>query len=141
MLYKEFLKTLAGCPFCKGENRIISDSETAYLTYALAPYHKHHLLILPKRHLETAQDITEQEDKDIEHLQQIGMAVLKKLGYSSVTFLEREGKLNENKSIAHIHYHLIPEVRIGDLDHTGQERRIMNAEEIQETVRDIESHL
>jgi len=137
MLYKEFLESLTGCPFCEGENRIISDSETAYLTYALAPYHKHHLLILPKRHLESAQEVTEQEDKDIENLQQIGMMVLKKLGYSSVTFLEREGRLNENKSIAHIHYHLIPEVRIGDMDHSGQERRILSDEEIEETMRDI----
>ena len=141
MLYKDFLKSLTGCPFCGGENRIISDTESAYLTYALAPYHKHHLLILPKRHTESIQDITEQEDKDIEQLQRLGMSLLKKLGYESITFLVREGGLNEIKSVAHIHYHLIPKIQIGDLDHYGQERRILSDEEIQGTVHDIELYL
>lgn len=141
MLYKDFLQTLAGCPFCEGDNRIILDTESAYLTYALAPYHKHHMLILPKRHTETVEDITEREDKDIEQLQLRGIALLKKLGYDSISFLVREGGLNDIKSIGHIHYHLIPKIRIGDLDHLGQERRILSNDEIQETVQEITQHL
>lgn len=141
MLYKDFLKSLSGCPFCEGRNEPLSDAESAYLTYALAPYHKHHLLILPKRHIESVQDVTTEEDADIERLQQLGMSALKKLGYDSITFLVREGHLNVNKSIVHVHYHLIPKIQIGDLDHYNRERRILTDEEVRETVRDIERYL
>lgn len=140
MLYKDFLSDLDGCPFCQGKNQIILDGEYSYLTYALAPYHKHHLIIVPKRHVESVEDLTKEELKEIEEFQKKGVSVLKKLGYTSVTMLVREGN-GENKSIDHVHYHVVPAIMIGDLDHYGQERRILSPEEVEETLGDISPFL
>lgn len=141
MLYKEFLSTLDGCPFCSGENRVLVDGAHAYLTYALAPYHKHHMLVLPKRHVESVGDLTDAERQEIEKLQGDGLRILQKLNYESVSLLVREGPVNVNKSIRHTHYHVIPKIQIGDLDHYGQKRRILEEGEIAEVMREIQAVL
>ncbi len=141
MLYKEFLNTLNDCPFCGTNNRIIVDGSHAYLTYAIAPYHKHHLLVLPKRHVESIDDLTEAELEDIDRLQDEGLRILQRLNYDSVSFLVREGPLNVNKSVRHTHYHIIPEILIGDVDHYGQERRILEENEVDEIMSEIRAVL
>lgn len=141
MLYKEFLNTLDGCPFCPGKDRTIIDGAYAYLTYALAPYHKHHLLVLPKRHVESIEDLTETELEDIDRLQEEGLRILRNLNYKSISLLVREGPLNVNKSIRHTHYHVIPEIQIGDMDHYGQERRVLEENEIAGVVAEIRAAL
>ncbi|MBI5306136.1 HIT domain-containing protein [Candidatus Wolfebacteria bacterium] len=137
MLYKDFLNKINSCPFCDNSNRIIINGELSYLTYALAPYHKHHLLVLPKRHIKSIDELIDEEADEIEKLQKKGLEILKKLNYKSISILVREGELNINKSIKHTHFHIIPEIRIGDLDHYGMERRILKPEEITNTVSEI----
>ena len=139
MLYKEFLHTLDECPFCSDKNRILMDGTHAYLTYALAPYHKHHLLVLPKRHVESVKDLNEAEREEIDRLQKEGLRILRCLNYESISLLVREGPVNVNKSIRHTHYHVIPKIQIGDLDHYGQERRILEKNEIEEMADEIET--
>ena len=58
MLYKKYLETMPlkddpnDCPFCHTRpKRIFKKNKNSYLTYSLAPYHKHHLLVIPKRHV------------------------------------------------------------------------------------------
>ncbi len=137
MLYKDFLKKIKDCPFCGVSNEIILDGELSYLTYALAPYHKHHLLVLPKRHAESINDLTDEEVEEIEKFQEKGLEILRKLNYKSISILVREGDLNVNKSVKHTHFHVIPEIRIGDLDHYGMERRILEPEEVAQTISEI----
>ena len=136
MKYEDFLKNITGCPFCEGKNKLIVESKESFMTYALWPYHKHHLLIIPKRHIESLSELTEAERKDINLMQEKALEILKKLGYDSITHLVREGK--ENKAINHVHFHTIPNIRIGDLDHYGQERKILSEDEINQTVIDIQ---
>lgn len=143
MLYDDFLKARAGtsCPFCAHEhNRIITENTHAFLTYALAPYHKHHLLVVPKRHVELILNLTLEEVTDMESLQEQGMRILKKLGYRNLTILEREGD-NAAKSVPHLHTHIIPNVHIGDLDHVGQPRVVMTDEEADALIAELTSHV
>lgn len=130
MLYKELLEQKRECPFCGVKDRIIKETPMAYLTYALAPYTKHHLLIVPKRHLESLHDITRNEMDDVLDLQHFGMGLLQTLGYRNATALVREGE-KTGRSVNHLHFHIIPEIRIGDLDHDGNERRVMDQAEIE----------
>lgn len=136
MKYEDFLVSEAKrpCPFCavKAEE-IVSENKTAYLTYALAPYHPDHLLVVPKRHIEHILEITPEEWTDVDILQDKGWALLQKLGYKSVSFLVREGD-HSGRTVTHIHFHVIPEVRLGDLDHNGEERKILEPAEITELV-------
>lgn len=132
MKYSEFLENEKEkpCPFCAtGVKERIIENKTAYLTFALAPYHTDHLLVVPKRHIEHILDITDEEMQDIDHLQEKGWALLQKLGYKNVSFIVREGD-HSGRTVTHIHYHIIPEVRLGDLDHNGEERKILEQAEI-----------
>ena len=138
--YKDFLAKLSGCPFCENKNRIIFETKNSFLTYSLWPYHKHHLLIIPKRHVESLTELNNEERKEIDSLQEKALEILKKLGYISITHLVREGN-DVNKSIRHVHFHTIPNIRIGDLDHYGKERRMLNEGEINETILDIKKFL
>ena len=67
-----------------------------------------------------------------------GSEILSKLGYDDFTIIVREGK-NGAKSIEHLHYHIIPNTRIGDVDHNNEERRILTKEEIEAISEDISS--
>ena len=58
------------------------------------------------------------------------------LGYEDCTVLVRDGS-NANKSIGHLHYHIIPNTRIGDIDHNGKKRRIMKESEIRKIMADV----
>lgn len=137
MLYKDFLQNLDKCPFCDGgDGRHILKTETAYLTYALAPYHKHHLLVVPFRHEEIILGLSEKEVLDMNFLKKEALMILKKLGYKSMSVLEREGD-NISKSIPHLHSNIIPEVRIGDLDHNDNDRKVMSPSEIEDVFREI----
>ena len=137
MLYKDYLKTTTSCPFCGSvDDRIIKEENDAFLTYALAPYHKHHVLVVPKRHVASYEDLNEEEVKAMEKLLLSGIKTIKALGYENYTILLRNGE-NSNKSVEHLHYHIVPTVIVGDFDHKGEERRVMTQEEIKEIFEDF----
>jgi len=138
MNYKELLETERECPFCEsGRNRIIDNIGEAKLTYSLAPYCKHHLLVTPKRHIESFEDLTSEEKKDIDDILLKGIRFLKALGHSGYSILLRNGK-KTGKTIEHLHYHIIPSVAVGSLENNHVERRIMTEEEINKLLKDFE---
>jgi diadenosine tetraphosphate (Ap4A) HIT family hydrolase len=138
MLYKDYRAQLTACPFCspsREQEKIIAN-EQAYLTYSLAPYTAHHLLIIPRRHVTTVFDLSKEEHDAIEKLIEQGSALTKKLGHENFSILVREGH-NGAKSIEHLHYHIVPDIRIGDLDHAGKERKVMNKDQIAALLSEI----
>jgi diadenosine tetraphosphate (Ap4A) HIT family hydrolase len=137
MLYKDYLKTATGCPFCGSvADRFIKEEDEAFLTYSIAPYHKHHILVVPKRHVANYEDLNEHEIRAMEKLLLSGIKTIKALGYNNYTILLRNGE-NTDKSVEHLHYHIVPTVIVGDLDHKGEERKIMTQEEINEIFEDF----
>ncbi|MFA6463511.1 MAG: HIT domain-containing protein [Candidatus Paceibacterota bacterium] len=136
---KDFLKIPRTCPFCKPkENDILKSNKSAYLTYALAPYHKDHLLVISKRHITEILDLTDEEVCDIYELNKEALIILKKLGYKDISVLIRDGD-NTMKTVDHLHYNIIPNTRLGDIDHVGVGRVILTPEEISETITRIRS--
>ena len=136
MLYSDFLKTLKGCPFCGNQNRIIKENKSAYLTYSIAPYHKHHLLVVPRRHTEMILSLSRDEMYDIELLIRTALGILRKLGYKNIVVLEREGE-GTGKSVPHLHTNVIPERRIGDIDQDLNARKIISENEINNLVKEL----
>ncbi len=137
MLYRTFLKKLDRCPFCAPTDRIIKENKKAYLTYAIAPYHKHHLLVIPKKHDYAILDIGKGEMDDVMALVSHGLTLLHGLGYRDCSVLVREGKVGKIKSIEHMHYHVVPAVALGDLDHYGKQRKVMTPQEINKIMSDF----
>ena len=104
------------CPFCdlKGEE-IIKKNKFAVLTLAQAPYCKDHLIVTCKRHHLRLNLMSSSEKNAVDKLIYYGMRKLHNK-YKNVTVLYREGNLKEvGKSIEHLHYHLVPEMKIGAL--------------------------
>lgn len=141
MLYKDFLSDITCCPFCKPIcNRVIQEEKDAFLTYSIAPYHRHHLLVVPYNHIEHFQELTAQETQSIEKLLHIWVNLLRSLGYEDYTILVRNWE-NIGKSIRHLHYHIVPAVIIGDLDHRGQSRIIMSGKEIDKLMSEFQQYI
>lgn len=134
MKYSELWTKDRPCPFDSqaGEDKIL-ENNSAYLTYALAPYHQDHLLVVPKRHVEHLAEITDEEMRDIDELEKKGWEMLRKLGYTDVSYVVREGK-GSGKTVGHLHYHIIPDVRIGDIDHKEDERQVLTRDEVAATI-------
>ena len=136
MLYTAYLKKLTICPFCDGADRQIIKQKSAYLTYAKAPYAPYHLLVVPKRHTQSFLSLTKTENADIAKLLHAGVQILHKLGIKNCSILVRDG-MGAGKSIKHLHYHIIPNHRIGDLDIHGEQRRILTEKEITNLIKKI----
>lgn len=147
MKYHEYLKTKQRkCPFCHKTRDYVYQTEKAYLTYCLAPYHRYHILIVPKRHIVDFTKLTPKEELNINSLIKIGIKILEKLGYKDYSVLVRNGK-KIGKSIPHLHYHLVPEVQLIPIpENAPQEikdliRDIMDKEEIKKIVADFKKAL
>ncbi len=141
MLYKDFIKNLKECPFCKlSGNQIVKENTHSYMVLSIAPYHKHHLLIIPKRHFEKILEATPEEDTDTLSLTRDGILLLNKLGYKNYVVLVREGDKETAKSVEHIHYHVIPDTPIGMIEGQG-DRVVLTKSEMGEILNDFKKVL
>lgn len=139
MLYDDLLKKMETCPFCAEvhkKERTVFENHSAYLTYALVPYHKHHLLIIPKKHRLLLLQATFFEQWQINRLIKKGVRLLRALGYSDLSVLVRDGNLG--KSIDHLHYHIVPNVYIGDVVNDHKPRKLLTKKQIEKTLADFE---
>lgn len=138
MLYTTYLKTLTSCPFCGHTDRRIFENRDAFLTYAKAPYAPHHLLVIPKRHVSSFLELTKSEDASITKLLHKGVELLHTFGNANCSILVRDGK-GSGKSIQHLHYHIIPNHRIGDLDVNGAKRKVLTQQEINNVIKELKN--
>lgn len=138
MKYTDYIDALplGSCPFCASDDRKLIENKTAYVTYALAPYHKHHLLIIPKDHRKSFLHLSPEEHIDIQDLAEKSSRLLRFLGYEDFTLMVREG-MGNTKSVEHLHYHFIPNVRLGDMDHANGVRTVMSEGELKSLVEEL----
>lgn len=130
MKYHDFLKTLKVCPFCEGiKPRILIENDGAILTYSQAPYHKYHLLIVPKRHIENIKELTWSENVCIMALLVTGIKTLDKLGHNDCTILARDGQAVGKSIKHHLHYHIVPGGMITDISLNNVVRKMLSDDE------------
>ncbi len=129
MLYIDYIKKIKKCPFCdEGTRRVLDENEYSYITYALAPYHKYHLLVVPKRHVENIKDLKWLEQISMTALLSKGIKGLDKLGHNDCSILVRDG-IAPHKSLKHLHYHIIPGGIIEDISEGIQVRKLLTKKE------------
>ena len=89
------------CPFCheKSEN-MIEKGKYFYVIPARAPYTKDHLLIVPKRHVNTLITLSHAE-----------LLEMHKLVDKRAKKLHTKYKVI-NKSVNHLHFHLLPNIGV-----------------------------
>jgi rfaE bifunctional protein nucleotidyltransferase chain/domain len=99
------------CVFCDlKEKYIIKELGEVVLTVALYPYADGHLLIIPKRHIESAGEMTKKEWEQVKELIREGEKMLKKhLNLENYWVLVREGDgIAAGKTVRHMHFHILP---------------------------------
>lgn len=92
------------CVFCDlREKYIIAEYHGVVLTANLFPRSTGDLLIIPRRHIETYEELTNDEHLAIAHLNKLGMKLLDEaLGINSFYLLLRDGK-GTDKTVRHLH--------------------------------------
>ncbi len=142
MLYINYLKGMRRCPFCcRDKNEIIKENKSAVLTLAKSPYTKDHLIVSPKRHVLFLEDLTKKEKADIDNLVYFAMRKMHNK-YGDVSILYREGnKKRVGKSIDHIHYHIIPNLKLGAVDINLSKRIILDEKDYLKLVRNIKKEM
>lgn len=81
---------------------------------ARAPYGKHHILIIPKRHVNLLITLTHTELREMYTLIDIRAKKLHSK-HKDISLLLRDGLVKDpliNKSINHLHFHIIPDAAV-----------------------------
>ena len=101
------------CLFCK----IMAGSIPATIVYKddlviaiedIAPQAPHHLLIIPRKHLATLLDLTDEDNALVGHIYQVAAKIAKQRGIADDGF-RVVANCNEGagQSVWHIHFHLL----------------------------------
>ncbi len=143
ILYTEFLKTHTRCPFCVPiAHDVVKGNNLAFLICSLAPYTPYHMLVVPKRHVLDYVDLTRQERESIDSLVVDAIKALEALGMSDYSVMVRSGdNARIGKSVNHLHFHVIPKVRLGTIDINGDERTVLSDAEMKEVVEKVKAAL
>jgi len=108
------------CPFCSPliEDHVFMETTEMLAVYNISPILPGHSMVIPRRHVESVNDLSENE---LDQLFRFARIVTKQL----ITFFKAEGfnwSLQESEaagqSISHVHLHIIPR-RPGDLEQPG----------------------
>lgn len=141
MLYADHLKALQGrCPFCQPSQTILAQNAHAFLTYATAPYHKHHLLVIPKAHLESVFQLQYEHYVAIDLMTDLAFDLLRALGYENMVAFTREGT-KEGKTVPHLHKHVVPDTLMAPVLPTSTERHTLEPAEEQAISDELQTAL
>ena len=114
------------CPFCHEKpEHMLQEGKHFFVIPARAPYVKHHILIVPKRHANLLMTLTHAELLEMHKLVDIRAKKLHSK-YKDVSLLLRDGLVKDpliNKSINHLHFHLIPNAGVHIQSQTKSENR------------------
>ena len=116
MQYHEALQTLGKNfdPFLHiKKEEIIDETENFLVVAARAPYIENHLLIIPKKKIYVLKELSHHEQSEMFQLLEDWNLKLHK-NHDDVNLLLRDGLVwgNTEKSVNHLHFHLIPDCPI-----------------------------
>lgn len=99
------------CPFCSQtvlQRQKFYEDERVMALYTHKPIQPGHVLIIPKRHVERFEELT---DAEVSHIGQVvkkvDTAVQRVFGTSSYLLLQKNGK-EVGQTVSHLHVHYIP---------------------------------
>ncbi|HEY8400151.1 MAG TPA: HIT domain-containing protein, partial [Cytophagaceae bacterium] len=107
------------CPFCaKSADEAFLTSKNFLAIYNIAPVLPGHSLVIPKRHVESVFDLTEEETGELMQLaRKVAMLLGEELDTDAFDWAVQE-KEEAGQSIPHVHMHVVPR-KIGDLPKPG----------------------
>lgn len=129
--------TTAFCPFCTQK---VIDQQTAYETDRLIvlvdyrPLVKGHLIVIPKRHVVKAHELTSEEWSELSIvIPKIVQVFETYIGTNQYTILEKNGPL-AFQDVPHVHFHLLPANGKKWVEVFNMGRKKLTSAELQEEV-------
>lgn len=106
------------CLFCKivqGEipsNKVYAD-DLCYAFYDISPQSDTHILIVPKAHLENANEITEENAQIVAHIFAVIPKICRSLGLTSYRVITNCGA-DAGQTVMHLHFHILSGGNLGE---------------------------
>jgi len=132
------------CIFCQIVSRKAPSSvvyeDAKYIAFLdMFPFSRGHTLVCPKEHGETIWDMKEEDIAELFRVAfKVSKAVVGAVGADGFRFVQNNGEA-ANQVVAHVHVHVIP-VKMQDRGRFV-DRKVLSAEETEETARSIRSEL
>jgi len=108
------------CPFCKivsGEipAKKVHENDSIIAFHDIRPIAPVHVLIIPKRHIESITELTDQDEQLMGHMILMAKKIAEDLNISEKGYklLFRVGE-NGGQEVGHIHLHLIGGAKLGE---------------------------
>lgn len=110
-------RVVSDCPFCSiSKHDIVAESDLCVAFYDQFPVHKGHVLIVPKRHVESYFDLTSEEIADMHKMLFDMKNVVQELHHPDGFNIGVNVGEMAGQSIFHVHMHLIPRYA-GDVEY------------------------
>jgi len=104
------------CPFCEmPSSQIIIENDHAKAFYDKYPVQKGHLLVVPKRHISSYFEASEEEILAIHQLLHQGKEIIEEAYHPDGYNIGVNVGVNGGQTVMHLHVHLIPRYK-GDID-------------------------
>lgn len=105
------MHTDANCLFCKiigGEipSKKIYEDELCYAFYDIAPEAPTHFLVIPKEHIASAAELTEENSAIVAHCFAVIAKLCKELGCESYRVVNNCGD-QAGQTVKHLHFHVL----------------------------------
>ena len=107
------------CTFCKiikGEipSKKVYEDEEVVCFNDVNPSAPIHILVVPKKHIETLLDVSEEDSKVISHIYQVINKIANDMGFSKSGFrvIANCGK-DSGQEVMHIHFHVLAGKKLG----------------------------
>ncbi len=102
---------MSDCLFCKiagGEipSSKLYEDEQCFAFYDIAPQAPTHFLVIPKGHIPSVAEVTEENSAVVAHIFQVIADVAKKLGLDSYRVVSNIGE-QAGQSVHHLHFHIL----------------------------------
>lgn len=101
------------CLFCsiiKGEipSKKVYEDDTVYAFYDINPQSPVHFLVIPKTHIESANDLTDENADVVAHVFKVISKIAKELGIAEDGYrvVNNCGK-NGQQTVKHLHFHVL----------------------------------
>ena len=108
------------CPFCRPwiSEAVFAESQNFMAVYNIAPILPGHSLIVPKRHLESILDLSENELSEMMIFARKVTTVLLEVFHAEAFDWSVQDKEAAGQTISHLHLHMVPRL-VGDLNEPG----------------------
>lgn len=108
--YDKIWQTVGKCVFCDMRDKyIVYEENGVVITVALYAYIDGNVMIIPRRHVQSVKELTDEEWVTMRKLMYIAKKMIRKVhGIRGVQYIIRDGGSTAQSTVGHLHMHSIP---------------------------------